>query len=139
MTRPTLRAVGACHWAARLLADQASQSSHPTGLGLLLIRRPLVTTSTFIARADPTVRGFSNSEIEAFLPLTVKEPSPTTPSTRPCCPTAAPRTQVRPLQLRHVPAEPRPHPVPQRGERRHRADTVQPDDGEDPDEAEKSA
>lgn len=72
MTRPTLRAIGACHWAAQRLADQANRQANPATVGLLLVRRPLVTTSTFITRADPTVRGFSNSEIEAFLPLKVK-------------------------------------------------------------------
>lgn len=140
MTRPTLRAVGACHWAARLLADQANQSSHPTGLGLLLIRRPMVTTSTFIARADPTVRGFSNSEIEAFLPLTVKGTLTHDPVNAALLSDGGPRgpkfarssyaTSL--LSLAHTLSR-------SAGERRHRADTVQPDDGEDPDEAEKSA
>lgn len=72
MTRPTLRSIGACHWAAQRLADQASQQATAAAFGLLIVRRPLVTTSTFITRADPTVRGFSSGEIEAFLPLKVK-------------------------------------------------------------------
>lgn len=71
MTRPTLRSVGACHWAAQRLADQAAHHAGSATVGLLLVRRPVVTTSTLITRADPTVRGFSNGEIEAFLPLKV--------------------------------------------------------------------
>lgn len=71
MTRPTMRSIGACHWAAQRLADQAGQHATTAAIGLLVVRRPLVTASTLITRADPTGRGFGNGEIEAFLPLKV--------------------------------------------------------------------
>lgn len=72
VTKPTLRAVGACHWAAQRLVDQNSQHGGSARLGLLTVRRPLVTKTTFITRADPTGRGYDASEIESFLPLKVR-------------------------------------------------------------------
>ena len=72
MTKPTVRSVGACHWAARRITDQATEYASSARLGLLIVRRPLVTKTSFITRADPTPRGYDNVEIEAFLPLKVR-------------------------------------------------------------------
>jgi len=72
MSRPTLRAVGACHWAAQRLVDQNTEHGSTAKLGLLIVRRPVLTKTSFITRADPTIRGFDNIEIESFLPLKVR-------------------------------------------------------------------
>lgn len=72
MTKPTLRSVGASHWAAHRLVDQSIQHGTSARLGLLIVRRPLLTKTSLITRADPTPRGFDNVEIEAFLPLKVR-------------------------------------------------------------------
>jgi hypothetical protein len=72
MIKPTLRAVGAAHWAAQRLVDQHAEHGSSARLGLLLVRRPLITKTTFVSRADPTPRGFDAEEIEAFLPLKVR-------------------------------------------------------------------
>lgn len=72
MTKPTMRSVGACHWAARRITDQAAEYASSSRLGILLVRRPLVTKTSFITRADPTTHGYDNVEIEAFLPLKVR-------------------------------------------------------------------
>lgn len=72
MTKPTVRSVGACHWAARRITDQAAEYASSARVGLLLVRRPLVTKTSFVTRADPTPRGYDNVEIEAFLPLKVR-------------------------------------------------------------------
>ena len=70
MTKPTMRAVGACHWAAQQLVDQAANLGVDTKVGLLVVRRPALSVAT-ITGADPTDRGYSNAEIEDFLPLKV--------------------------------------------------------------------
>jgi len=72
MIKPTLRSVGAAHWAAQRLVDQHAEHGSSARLGLLLVRRPLITKTTFVSRADPTPRGFDAEEIEAFLPLKVR-------------------------------------------------------------------
>ena len=70
MSKPTMRAVGACHWAAQRLADQAEDVRAGSKIGLLMVRRPALSTAA-ITGADPTERGYSNAEIEEFLPLKV--------------------------------------------------------------------
>ena len=70
MTTPTLRAIGASHWAAQRLADEAVEYATSARVGVLLVRRPLISPSAR-KRGDPTPRGFDNHEIEEFLPLKV--------------------------------------------------------------------
>ncbi len=70
MTKPTMRAVGACHWAAQRLVDQTADRGVGTQVGLLVVRRPALSTAALLG-ADPTDRGYSNTEIEDFLPLKV--------------------------------------------------------------------
>ena len=72
MVQPTLRSVGASHWAAHRLVDQTAQRGASARVGLLIVRRGLLTTAPLLTRADPTPRGFDNVEIEAFLPLKVR-------------------------------------------------------------------
>lgn len=70
MTRPTMRAIGACHWAAQRLVDQASDLGAGTKVGLLVVRRPALSVAAMTG-ADGTDRGYSNREIEEFLPVKV--------------------------------------------------------------------
>ena len=57
---------------------------------MLLVRRPLITKTTFVSRADPTPRGFDAEEIEEFLPLKVRGVILHDPFTLRCCPTVGP-------------------------------------------------
>lgn len=70
MARPTMRSVGACHWAAQRLAEQSLASG--TNLGLILVRPPALTPAA-LTGAGRDDRGYSNSEIEEFLPLKVRD------------------------------------------------------------------
>lgn len=70
VTRPTLRAVGACHWAARQLVDQTNSLGAATKVALLMVRRPPISIANLRVPGEHDDR-----EIEEFLPLKVARAS----------------------------------------------------------------
>lgn len=66
VTRPILRAVGACHWAASRLVEQTANLNSAVKVGLLLVRRPPLAVATLQAPGEHDSR-----EIEEFLPVKV--------------------------------------------------------------------
>ena len=69
MTRPTMRSAGAAFWAAQRLVEQAHDLGATAKMGLLLRRPTLAAALTGPGREE---HGYSDGEIEQFLPLPVR-------------------------------------------------------------------
>jgi hypothetical protein len=70
MTRPTMRSAGAAFWAAQRLAEQARDLGTTSRMGLLL-RRPTLAAAA-LSGPGRDEQGYSDGEIEQFLPLPVR-------------------------------------------------------------------
>lgn len=70
MTRPTMRSAGAAFWAAQRLVEQAHDVGATPKMGLL-VRRPTLAAATLTGPGREE-HGYSDREIEQFLPLPVR-------------------------------------------------------------------
>lgn len=70
MIQPTMRSAGAAYWAAQRLVEQAHDLGATTKTGLL-VRRPTLAAAALTAPGRDE-HGFSDGEIEQFLPLPVR-------------------------------------------------------------------
>jgi hypothetical protein len=70
MTRPTMRSAGAAFWAAQRLVEQAHDVGATPKMGLLL-RRPTLAAAALTGHGREE-HGYSDREIEQFLPLPVR-------------------------------------------------------------------
>lgn len=70
MTQPTMRAAGAAFWAAQRLAEQAHDLGATAKMALLL-RRPTLAAAA-LSGPGRAEHGYSDGEIEQFLPLPVR-------------------------------------------------------------------
>lgn len=70
MIRPTMRSAGAAFWAAQRLVEQAHDLTATAKMGLLL-RRPTLAAATLTGPGREE-HGYSDGEIEQFLPLPVR-------------------------------------------------------------------
>lgn len=70
MIQPTMRSCGAAYWAAQRLVEQAHDHGAAAKMGLL-VRRPTLAAAALTGPGREEL-GFSDGEIEQFLPLPVR-------------------------------------------------------------------